>query len=198
MIYKKIPGWFNDGEAAALFKLASEVEGSILEIGHFYGRSTSCICEAIKQKNKKQKFVSYDMKFSNEIDHRKFYSKVMNYDESTGFVPPLYYDSFKKRKTTTEIAKENLLKYELHDYVDLISGNFIDLDKEEYDLIFCDATHDEKEVKTNLPHIIKRSKKKCIWAFHDMNTKLIKLVEHMSDCKFIFLVQNLGVFEFTK
>jgi Methyltransferase domain len=196
MIYKNIPGWFHDTEASTLFNLASNAEGPILEIGHFYGRSTSCICEALKTNNKKNKFVSYDLGFTTSEEVREFYSTVMDYDRQTGLVPKLYHEAFSKKITTTEIARENLKKFNLESYVNLISGNFIELDQDQYSLIFCDATHDAKEIETNLPHIIERSLDNCIWAFHDLNVELIQLVEKNSNSKFLSLTKSLGVFQF--
>jgi predicted O-methyltransferase YrrM len=196
MIYKNIQGWFLEEEANALYQLTSETSGSILEIGHFYGRSTSVICEALKEKNKKNQFVSYDLGFASSEDVRQFYSKVMYYDQDTGLVPELYKESFDKKITTTEIARENLKKYNLDSYVKLISGNFIDLDKDKHTLIFCDATHDAKEIEINLPHIIARSEPGTIWAFHDLNAKTVKCVTMLSNSKFLYKEKSLGIFEF--
>jgi len=196
MIYKNIQGWFLEEEADILYKLAAETTGNILEIGHFYGRSTSVICESLKDKNKNNKFVSYDIGFASPEDVRQFYSKVMHYNIDTGLVPDLYKESFDKKITTTEIAKKNLKKYNLDSYVKLISGNFIDLDKDTYTLIFCDATHDAKEIEVNLPHIIERSKPGTIWAFHDLNAKTVKCVTMLSNSKFLYKEKSLGIFEF--
>lgn len=195
MIYKNIPGWFSDEEAITLYKLASETGGSILEIGHFYGRSTSTICQALKEKNKKNKFISYDLGFTSLEELKNFYSSVMYYN-GTGINFDLYNKAFDNKITTTEIAEKNLKMYELDSYVELISGNFIDLEVGRYDLIFCDATHDQKEIDVNLPHIIERSNLNCIWAFHDLDNKLVKHVINSSNSEFLYKEKSLGVFKF--
>ena len=188
-----IPGWFTSAECEKLYRLAMITDGSILEIGHFLGKSTACICEAIKDSQKKRDFKSYDMGFVSENEFKAFFDKVHKRDVP---VPSLAKQIYSQNTTSTELAARNLKNAHLDEYVKLISGNFINLDHDLYDLIFCDAMHDSHEIELNLPHVMTRSSQKCIWAFHDMNDSNIDLVVRISKAIFIERAQSLGIFLF--
>ncbi|HEY6127057.1 MAG TPA: class I SAM-dependent methyltransferase [Candidatus Acidoferrum sp.] len=166
--------------------------GPILEIGHFLGRSTACICEAIHDIGKPREFVSYDLGFRSPEQFKAHYDKVHKSDIP---VPALYSDVvFSQNTTTTEIARQNLKALQLDRYVRLISGDFIDLDSSKYDMIFCDATHDIHELELNLPHVVAHSNHGCVWAFHDMDRSKIDAALNLADVEFSDLTISLGVF----
>ena len=52
------------------------------------------------------------------------------------------------------------------------------------------------EINTNLPHIVEKSLANCVWAFHDMNPKFINHITNNANCKLLYLVGTLGVFQF--
>lgn len=186
-----VPGWFSQEECEKLYDLTLITRGSILEIGHFLGRSTASITEALKISEENRTFTSYDLRFISENEFHEFFNKVHQKDVQ---VPRLAKNIYAQGKTSTELAKTNLENLGLDSYVDLISGNFIDLDKEIYDLIFCDAMHEPNEICLNLPHIINRSAKNCIWAFHDMSDSNINMILEQSNSLFIKRVGRLGIF----
>lgn len=187
-----IPGFFSNIESRALYILSVITDGPILEIGHFLGKSTACICEALYDSQKLRTFNSYDIGFSTLEEFKDFYNGL--YKRELG--NPEGYDElvFSKNMTTTQIASENLKQHSLDKFVNLITGNFIELDKNKYDLIFCDALHDIEEIKINLPHLIERSRNNCIWAFHDMKQINIDEVLANSNSLLIGRFESLGVF----
>ena len=74
---KKIQGFFSNTDSLALyFTVLNHNPKSILEIGHFLGKSTAAICSAIKQMNQSVDFDSYDLPFKSESEFVHFYSKV--------------------------------------------------------------------------------------------------------------------------
>ena len=189
---ESLDGWFSLAECHRLYGLIMTTTGSILEIGHYLGRSTACICQAIADGRQDRIFRSYDLGFLSEEDFVAFYKTVL--DEEIE-VPSEYEDLvFSNGTTTTEIARSNLRRFGLDAYVQLFSGNFIELDDGHYDVIFCDALHDPREVEHNLPHIIDRSNPGCIWAFHDMHPENVRSVLQCVDAVLVDRSDLLGVF----
>jgi predicted O-methyltransferase YrrM len=188
---ERIPGWFTPVECQKLYNLIMITDGSILEIGHFLGRSTACICEAIHDSQKTRAFTTYDLGFLSADDFKHFYDKVHQRDVQ---VPSLFEEVYAQNVTSTELATKNLRTVGLEKYASLVSGNFIELDHHLYDFIFCDAMHEPNEIEFNLPHVVKRSAQHCIWAFHDMSDHNIELVLQLSNSRFIERAHSLGVF----
>src|SRR5690349_4816245 len=64
LVFGSIPGWFTMDEAEALYLIAATTTSKrILEIGHFLGRSTSAICEGVRDSGRAVDFKSYDIGF---------------------------------------------------------------------------------------------------------------------------------------
>lgn len=190
-----IPGWFKPDECNKLYELALAVESPILEIGHFLGRSTSFICQGIRDSKEQKVFRSYDLGFTNYEEVKNFYHDMYGHNMS---VPSMYDVAFLNNTTTTEMAKLHLSALNLDTYVELISGNFIDLDHHRYKFIFSDAMHDLIEIEKNLPHVISHSDDECLWAFHDMRNEYIEYIIKTTDCVFIQQIKDLGIFRYKR
>ena len=163
-----------------------------MEIGHFLGRSTACICQGLRDSGKVRTFNSYDIAFESDESFKSFYKEVHETDVDSCSL--LAKHVFPYGTNATAVAKSNLAQYDLEKYVNLIVGDFSVLDSSTYGMIFCDAVHEPNEIRLNLPHIEKRSEKGCIWAFHDMNEENIETVLSMSKSKLIDIADSLGVF----
>ena len=199
LVCPQITGWFLPEEGRLLYLLTLMNRGPILEIGHFLGRSTSVICEAIRDSGHIVQFNSYDFGFATADDFLDFYRRLYGDPEWKDYSPEEM-DSmvFSKKASTTELAKANLDRFGLTEYVKLISGDFTKLDDMKYDFIFCDAMHDPEEIKHNLPFVERNSQDRCIWAFHDMKQANIETVLSLSPVKFIAIAASLGVFWFQR
>lgn len=190
----QIEGFFSEEDCYQLYQLALVTEGPILEIGHFLGRSTACICEALQDSGVQREFISYDLGFKTQEEFKSFYDQVHRRDTTT---PREYIELvYNQNKTSTEVARINLDRLGLGRYVDLVSGDFTVLDKRQYNFIFCDAMHDGYEVDRNLPHVIARSRPRCVWAFHDMNRENIQRVLDRSNAIYVDCVESFGIFIF--
>jgi predicted O-methyltransferase YrrM len=198
LVCTNLPGWFSVEEAEALYTLAATTPASrILEIGHFLGRSTSAICEAIRDSGGVTEFNSYDLGFRSADEFIAHYERV--HATVTTQVPKECEELvYSQKKTTTEIAKVNLTRYGLDKYVNLISGDFTALDSTQYGLIFCDAVHDRSEIVLNLPYVMAASTDDCVWAFHDMFPENVEAVLAMSPARLIRVVDTLGIFRFQR
>jgi len=187
-----ITGWFSRRECRRLYLTVAMTSGPILEIGHFLGRSTACICEAMRDMRKPRAFRSYDLGFRSSADFKEYYDRLHMTDVP---VPSQYEEIvFSQSTTTTEVATRNLRQLGLDSLVTLISGDAFELDHEKYDLIFCDATHEPHEIEANVPRLIPRSNHGCIWALHDMNQVNIERVLALANVEFCELTGSLGTF----
>lgn len=187
-----ITGWFSQRECRRLYMTAAMTRGPVLEIGHFLGRSTACICEAIRDIRRSRVYRSYDLGFRSSAEFKEYYDRLHKTDVE---VPTQYEEIvFSKNTTTTEVAEHNLRQLGLASFVELISGDAFELDHDKYDLIFCDATHEPHEIEANVPRLIPRSNHGCIWALHDMNQVNIERVLALADVEFCELTGSLGTF----
>jgi predicted O-methyltransferase YrrM len=198
LVCQHIPGWFSIHEAEALYLLAATSSARrMLEIGHFLGRSTSVVCEAIRNTGRAVEFNSYDLGFTNAAEFVAHYKRV--HDTTSTEVPPEYERLvFSQGTTTTEIAKQHLGRFGLGEFVNLISGDFTALDRTRYGFIFCDALHDQGEIAVNLQHVISASDDDCIWAFHDMDSANLPHVLSRTDARLIRVTDTLGIFRFRR
>jgi hypothetical protein len=194
LLAESITGWFSRRECRRLYLTTMMTRGPILEIGHFLGRSTACICEAIRDVRRPRVFRSYDLGFRSSADFKEYYDRIHKTDVP---VPEQYEEIvFSKDTTTTEVAGQNLRRLGLASHVELISGNAFEMDHDKYDLIFSDAAHEEHEIVANMPHVVARSNHGCIWALHDMNEANIELVTSLANVEFCELTGSLGIFVF--
>jgi hypothetical protein len=192
LVAEKITGWFSRRECRRLYLTSLMTCGPVLEIGHFLGRSTACICEAIRDSHKPRVFRSYDLGFRSSAQFKEYYDRI----SKTSVPVPAEYEEivFSKGITTTDVAVQNLRRFGLDGFVTLVSGNAFELTHDKYDLIFCDATHDMHEIEANLPHLIARSNPGCVWALHDMNQANIEQVLKLANVEFCELTGSLGTF----
>jgi hypothetical protein len=192
LVAEMIPGWFSQRECRKLYALTMVTNGDILEIGHMLGRSTACVAQALRDSRKLRLFKSYDLDFSSDEQFKEFFKEVHKKEIASDQLLQQYV--FSRGSTSTREAARHLVAHELNRYVNLISGNFIELDSEQYDLIFCDAVHEPNEIRLNVPHIIERSRKNCVWAFHDMNPENVDVVVSLSGSLLVEQVDSLGIF----
>jgi hypothetical protein len=199
LVCPNIPGWFSEEEAETLYILAATTSAKrILEVGHFLGRSTSAICEAIRDTGCAPEFNSYDLGLTSTEELVAHYLRAYKTYAPSNI--PSEYDQlvFSQNKTTSEIAYMHLMRYDLDRYVKLISGDFTIMDRTRYGFIFCDAMHNHEEIALNLPFVVGASSDDCIWAFHDMTSSNVADVLGMSPARLIRVVDTLGIFRFQR
>lgn len=189
--YENIHGWFTDNEAIGLYETVSLLKDNdrVLEIGFLFGRSTSVICDAIS--SKKINFDSYDIGFKNEEDFHNFYDNI----HGRISVPDLLTDvSFKTKIPIIDLARNNLKKFDLLKFVNLKCENFHTIVDKKYNLIFCDALHDQNEIRINLPKILELSEKNTVFCFHDMSFTNIEQIKSIGNLIHLKNYDNLGIF----
>ncbi len=147
------PGWTNPILEQQLTKYAVKSQ-KILEIGSFVGRSTAVICQAIKHSGKSIHFDTCDLHPKTSDEFQKCYANV--YGKKIN-IPDLHLDFIKQGGSQTHLIK-HLNERGLLNYVNCYRGDFMTLSQSGqllpmYDLIYCDLTHDETEIKYNLPFV---------------------------------------------
>lgn len=193
---KRIDGFFSETDSLALyFTVLNQSPKSILEIGHFLGKSTAAICSAIKVMPGKVDFDSYDLPFTSEADFIEFYTPV---HQRSVFPSKKFRKVYKKRTTSTELARMNLQKVGLENFVNLQAMDYTKEQVKYYDFIFSDAVHDIPEIALHLPHIINRSRARATWVFHDQNEANISFVTQNSNSSLIFKTGSLAVYRFNQ
>jgi predicted O-methyltransferase YrrM len=192
--YTSIQGWLYDSEAQLLYDLAHKCQGPILEIGFFMGRSTSVICDAIRNSNHNNQFDSYDINFKTIDEFMSFYAPIHGANVS---VPELVQCIVDSNESPLSITQKNLTMFGLEKYVNLHAGDFSKIESQTYDFIFCDAMHDVNEIRRNAQHLVRLSNEKFVWAIHDVYPDLVSVVlenANRTDIKLISHTNSLAVF----
>jgi hypothetical protein len=189
---ESITGGFSRRECRRLYLTTVMTRGPILEIGHFMGRSTACICEAIRDVRKPRVFRSYDLASRSNAEFQESYTRSQKAQSATAAEAP----ALRADATPTRVATENLDRLELGNYVQLIAGNAFEIDHDKYDMIFCDTGHEPREIENSVPHMAARSNHGCVWALHGMNEENIETVAGLAEVEFCELTGSLGVFIF--
>ncbi len=193
--YRSIPGWLTVNEAQVLYDVARKTRGGLLEVGTFLGRSTSVLCEGIRDAGQVgRKFISYDLSCSSLDEFREFAHTI---GQENFEVSPLLTDLWAKGTNSTEEARKTLIKHDLLQYVELKKGDF-KLDEGVYDTMFLDVMHGPEEIAANLPHVYRLSRAMTLVAIHDMHdgTTLQEVIrQSRGKLHYFRLVDTLALFQ---
>ena len=192
LLAESITGGLSRRECRRLYLSTVLTRGPILEIGHFLGRSSACICEAVRDVRRPRVFRSYDVGSRSGIELKEYYDRIPKAEVPDGAQDEQIV--FSENTTTTDIARQNLRRLGLISQVELIAGNAFELDRDKYDLIFCDALDEHQEIAANVPSITAHSNHGCVWALHGMNEANIELVTSLANVEFCELTGSLGIF----
>lgn len=151
----KIKGWLNEGEHEFLWDLASrkEVDGNILEIGSWMGKSTCILAGASKESHPKSKVISIDTFWMSGPIGQQAYHNQINKGKGT------FYEFIGNAKV-----------YGFYDTVVPIgteSGIAKDVLKCDFRMAFIDGAHDFESCLNDTKIAIPILKKKGILALHD-------------------------------
>lgn len=141
-----IKGWLSKSEGALLYRLAQSVQGNIVEIGSYEGRSTLYLARA-KQISGSGRVIAIDT-FKGSSEHRKF-----------GDIDT--YDSF----------MSNMQRMRTADVIDVKRGYSYDIAddfNEDIDMLFIDGSHEYEHVKRDFIMWAPKVRENGIIAFHDM------------------------------
>jgi len=164
---------------------------SILEIGHFLGKSTAVICQAIRDAKFTTRFDSFDFPHQSTEAFEDYYSGI---HKKTVHASKAYTDIFDNGLNFTQVAKRNLESIGLASYVNLIAKDFRKSEYKSYDLIFADVLHDSAEILHNIVDVLEFGHSETIYMFDDMNYQNIRLIESQSKLTLIRQTGKIGAF----
>jgi predicted O-methyltransferase YrrM len=164
---------------------------SILEIGHYLGKSTAAICQGIRDAQIVTRFDSFDLPYSSIEAFEEYYTTIHQREVRA---TKSYTDIFDGGMTFTQVAKINLENVKLAEYVHLRAQDFRETENKDYDLIFADILHDKPEIEHNLFDIMKLGNNQTIYMFDDMEDQNIKQIESQSRLKLMRRTGKVGAF----
>lgn len=139
-------GWTNGTEVNVLYNIAKNIEGDILEIGPWLGRSTLAIAAGVRDASNTKSFDTIDYGPTSIAEWKELFdndfSEFVNDDE---IVRNIHCTGGSMGALIENIRRAGLLKY----VTTFIRGNFLHVPKRDrYSMIFCDTLHDEHEVRS--------------------------------------------------
>lgn len=162
-------GWFSKVQISALYQLVLATDGPILEVGSWIGRSTTVIGHALRNRPEPVEFHTVDYGISSlEEWQEKFGSSLLNKPNAERYLPHVT-----REGGSLSSLRENLSVRGMLDLVSIHKGDFHNVaPKIGYSLIFCDATHNRREIDTNVPALIAMLKPGGVLACDDISDEL--------------------------
>ncbi len=146
-------GWMAPADLEAIYNIARETRGAILEIGPWLGRSTSAICAGLRNStaNPIPFFDVIDFGITGPEEWQELFGAPFDPTMADGVVArAIYHPGGSNAVLVNNLKRNDLLKFTTA----IIRGNFLQMPtSRKYDFIFCDTTHDEKEAALYLPKI---------------------------------------------
>lgn len=162
-------GWFSKTQISALYQLALTTQGPILEVGSWIGRSTTVIGHALTTRPDRVEFHTVDYGISSLAEwSERFGSSLLKKPNADRYLPHIT-----REGGSLSSLRENLSARGMLDLVHIHKGDFHDVaPRIQYGLIFCDATHNRREIDTNVPVLISMLKTGGILACDDISDEL--------------------------
>jgi hypothetical protein len=153
--YKKIHGWFDYQDIYSDVVRNAEDGFHFVEIGTWFGRSTSYMAVEIINSGKKIKF--------DTIDNWNFIKEDKDYID--------YINHIKSNKIDNPRIKFLMNIEKVQSYVNSINGSSTDISKfyknESLNFVFIDGNHDYENTKNDIFHWLPKIKQNGIIAGHD-------------------------------
>lgn len=161
-------GWMNALELRTLYNLAFSLQGPFLEVGPWLGRSTSAICAGIRDAAKPERtiFDIVDFGHTSPAEWLRDFGRPFDPDLAGGVAADaIYHPGGSIAVLVNNLKRNGLLEFA----TTIIRGNFLDMPIERrYRFIFCDTTHDEREVDLYLPKLARLAAPGAVLVFDDV------------------------------
>ena len=123
-----------------------------LEIGSWVGRSTSYIATGLRMAQGDAKLYSVDKHFSSQKEFEEFFNEKLNESSIRG---KRYLRHLERNEGTLASLRENLDERGLRSWVNVISGDILELNfDKKFKFVFADVVHDKSELERNLEKIL--------------------------------------------
>jgi hypothetical protein len=166
-------GWMSAKDLTVLFNAGQFAKGDVLEVGPWLGRSTTAISAGLRQREADGatplKYDTIDFGITSAEEWVERFDEPFRLGKDKGRVAEAVYHP----GGTIAVLIQNLKSNDLLKYVTNITrGDFLDSPiAREYGLIFCDATHDDKEIHRHLPRLAELAAPGCVLVFDDVITE---------------------------
>lgn len=160
-------------DLTVLFNAGRDAKGDVLEVGPWLGRSTTALAEGLRQRETEGhapiKYDTIDFGITSADEWVKRFDEPFRVTKDKGRVAEAVYHP----GGTIAVLIQNLKSNELLEYVtNVIRGDFLDSPiSRQYALIFCDATHDDKEIHRHLPKLAELAAPGSVLIFDDVITE---------------------------
>ena len=143
-------GWMWDWAGRLLYILALKSNGPVLEIGSLAGRSTCCLALGVRDSNLPRPFITTDLHFASTEQFLNYYRAIHGPQVQ---IPSLQAKLINEGGTRSHLV-QNLERLGLSNFVTILTGDFVEVAPcHRYSLVFCDASHDDAEIRRNMPGI---------------------------------------------
>ena len=167
-------GWMSPKDLMTLYNVARRTPGPVLEVGPWLGRSSSAIALGLRDRVALDGAapVTYDLidfGITSAEEWRARFNQPLHFDKDKGRVLSAVYHP----GGTIAVLIKNLNENDLLPHVtNVIRGDFLECPiARRYGMIFCDATHDEAEIRRHLPKIAELAAPGGLLVFDDIVTE---------------------------
>jgi hypothetical protein len=192
----RIQGFMDEDDSYFLYvSVLFSQPKSILEIGHYLGKSSAAICQAIRDGGFTSQFDSFDLPYQSETEFEDYYTTIHKREI---IASDAYASILRKGEIFTNVARKNLANINLSSYVNFYAQDFRESTTETYDLIFADILHDKDEIHHNINDVLTKGNKDSLYMFDDMKAENIHLIESITNLKLIRKTGKVGAFRMKK
>lgn len=144
-------GWLTPLEPSVLYNAALNAKGPLMELGSWIGRSTCALATGVRDNRNAPVFDIYDYGIAGIREWMWRYGiDPRTHESSEDFLEVIMHPG-----GTAALLKKNLIERNLEQYVNtIVLGDFKKASvARKYSVCFGDASHDEKEIRSNLPFL---------------------------------------------
>jgi hypothetical protein len=160
-------GWTSQLELRSLYNLAVRCPGPVLEVGPWIGRSTTAICLGLKDRSQPRvAFDTIDFGHTGVDEWTKAFGGLpTEHAKAVRFLGPLETPGGSLAVLIAKLRANKLL----NQVTTIVRGDFLEMPlARTYSLIFCDTTHNEEEVRRNVPKLASHANSGAVMVFDDV------------------------------
>ncbi len=165
-------GWMSPDDLTVIFNASYMNDGPILEVGPFVGRSTAAIAYGLRDRRRTGQsvnlFDTLDLGITSAKEWQQKLLEPFDVSRHEGQVASAIYHPGGSIAVLIKNIKElNLLPF----VTNFIRGDLVTCPlARKYKMIFCDTTHDDREVHRHLPVLAEYAAPGCVFVFDDVIT----------------------------
>jgi hypothetical protein len=177
--HRAIRGWITPRERQVLYAMGRWLAGPVLEVGSWLGLSTTAIARGIRDSGQPKRFDSIDLKLTPN-DFRLVNGGVGLFlpgdDEPYGVCPEQFYRTeilpfISAPGGSNQILRGHLARLGLSKFVSVHIADLRAWPASTCAWVFCDATHDLREIETNAPALRRFITRGSVLVCHDVGRK---------------------------